>query len=62
MDAAWEAAVEKARKLMDTAPEDEHIGEEDETRQPSRGESAWSALASAHSKALRKRPDAPVWT
>ena len=62
MDAAREAAVEKARKLEDAAVEDEHVGDEDETRRPGRGESAWSALTRANIKALRKRPDAPLWT
>ena len=48
--------------MVDETPEEASTGNGDELRRPELGGSGWSQLTRANSKALRKRPDVPVWT
>ena len=64
MEAWLEALVQKARDRLDsTATVEPEAWPEAELRtQTDAPESQWATLSRQNSKALRKRPDAPVWT
>ena len=64
MEAQLEAVVQKARDGVNSAASVEpEAGPKAERRaQTGALESQWAALSRQNSKALRKRPDAPVWT